>query len=151
MENSVKERIKIFIKSKELTQKAFEQACKLSNGYVNNIRVSISDAVLQRIALSYPDLNPIWVKMGVGEMLLINDRQERVGEQSLKELGQNTDKSVTMPKEVFELIKKQSDTILSQQKTLEYLAQLQNALDRLPEMKKLLDELSDFNKAAKSA
>jgi phage repressor protein C with HTH and peptisase S24 domain len=64
-----KERLLLFIKSKGISQATFEKSCGLSNGYVNNIRVSISDKTLQKIALCYPEINPVWLKMGKGEML----------------------------------------------------------------------------------
>lgn len=66
---TVKDRILKFLEIKGITQKAFEQRCGLSNGYVNNIRVSISDKVLQKIVLSFPELNPVWLRMGEGEIL----------------------------------------------------------------------------------
>ena len=65
---TVKERLIEFIKSEELSQSKFEKLCGLSNGYVNNIRKSIGDTVLQKIVLSFPNINPVWLKMGEGEM-----------------------------------------------------------------------------------
>lgn len=66
---SVKERIIEFIKYRKLSQSSFEKTVGLSNGYVNNIRKSISDTVLQKIALAFEDLNPTWLRMGEGNML----------------------------------------------------------------------------------
>lgn len=66
---SVKDRILQFIALKGISQKAFEERCGLSNGYVNNIRVSISDKTLQKIVLSFPEINPVWLRMGEGDML----------------------------------------------------------------------------------
>lgn len=66
---SVKERLIEFIKYKNLSHSRFEKDVGLSNGYVNNIRKSISDNVLQKIALTYQDLNATWLRMGEGKML----------------------------------------------------------------------------------
>ena len=66
---SVKQRLIEYIKFKNLSQSAFEKIVGLSNGYVNNINKSISDEYLQRITLSFPDLDPVWLRMGIGEML----------------------------------------------------------------------------------
>lgn len=67
--NTIKDRIKSFIKLKSIGQGKFEAACSLSNGYVNNIRVSIQPDKLQKIALQYPELNTGWLMTGEGEML----------------------------------------------------------------------------------
>lgn len=66
---TVKERLLTFIKYLGIGQAKFERECGLSNGYVNNIRVSIQPAKLQSIAQQYPELNPGWLMTGEGEML----------------------------------------------------------------------------------
>ncbi len=68
MEN-VKDRLIRFIKEMNLSQSRFEKTVGLSNGYVNNIRVSIQPKTLQKIALTYPALNTSWLITGEGEML----------------------------------------------------------------------------------
>ena len=75
METTVKERLKIFIKSKNIGQAAFEKAVGLSNGYVNNIRRSIQPDKLQNIARCYPDLNTGWLMTGEGDMLKIGNKR----------------------------------------------------------------------------
>ncbi|GHT46581.1 transcriptional regulator [Bacteroidia bacterium] len=69
MKTTVKERLKEFINSLGIGQGAFERGVGLSNGYVNNIRVSIQPDKLQKIALKYPQLNTGWLMTGEGEML----------------------------------------------------------------------------------
>lgn len=66
---TVKDRLVAFIKAMNLSQSRFEKSVGLSNGYVNNIRVSIQPKTLQKIALTYPDLNTSWLITGEGEML----------------------------------------------------------------------------------
>lgn len=73
METTVKERLIRFIKYKNLSQKKFEESVGLANGYVNNIRRSITDSKLQQIVLTYPELNKSWLLLGEGDMLNIND------------------------------------------------------------------------------
>lgn len=65
----VKSRLRDFLKYKNLGQKAFEAHCGLANGYVNNIRRSITPSKLQQIALCFPELNTGWLITGEGEML----------------------------------------------------------------------------------
>ncbi|HCS21066.1 MAG TPA: hypothetical protein DIW47_10995 [Bacteroidetes bacterium] len=67
---NLKERIKLFISSLAITASEFEKRCGLGNGYVNNIRVSISDQKLEQISKAFPQLNPVWLKMGEGTMLI---------------------------------------------------------------------------------
>lgn len=74
METSVKQRLIHFIKYKGISQGKFEKAVGLSNGFVNNIRVSITPEKLQKISLYFPDLNKSWLLTGEGEML--NQKQE---------------------------------------------------------------------------
>lgn len=69
METTVKERLIQFIKYKGLSQKRFEEAVGLSNGYVNNIRRSVTAEKLQRIARCFPELDKIWLLTGEGKML----------------------------------------------------------------------------------
>ena len=70
METSVKQRLIGFIKHENLSQKKFETLVGLSNGYVNNIRQSISPEKLQSIALCFPNLSLEWLLTGEGDMLL---------------------------------------------------------------------------------
>lgn len=67
--NRVKDRLLEFLQYNGLSQSKFEKKCGLANGYVNNIRRSISPDKLQLIALQFPNLNTGWLLTGEGEML----------------------------------------------------------------------------------
>lgn len=69
MEQTVKERIIIFIKSSNLTQRGFEQAAGLSNGYLKSLRKSPTVDKMQSIIHAFPQLNQDWLLTGEGEML----------------------------------------------------------------------------------
>jgi transcriptional regulator with XRE-family HTH domain len=69
METTVKQRLIAFIKFKHLTQRAFEDSCGMSHGYVANIRKSIGSEYLASIAQQYPELNRDWLLYGEGTML----------------------------------------------------------------------------------
>lgn len=68
---TVKERLIQYLIYKRMSQAAFEKQVGLSNGYVNNIVRSPSDKIIQRITQveEFSDLNPVWLRMGVGDML----------------------------------------------------------------------------------
>ena len=66
---SVKERIITYIKFKKLSQKKFEEAAHLSNGYINSLRHAPSATKLQSILDAFPDINHVWLLTGEGEML----------------------------------------------------------------------------------
>jgi transcriptional regulator with XRE-family HTH domain len=70
MEETVKQRLVKFLKYKELSQKRFEEAVGLSNGYINSLRKSPSATKLQMILGTYPELNQHWLLTGEGEMLV---------------------------------------------------------------------------------
>ena len=66
---SVRERIKFYLKSKNITQEAFSETIGVSKGYVNAIRKSIQPDKLSLIKERYSDLNIDWLLTGEGEMI----------------------------------------------------------------------------------
>jgi len=74
---NIKERLKQFAKYKKIPVSALEEASGLSNGYINNIRNSISDQKLEQITRAFPDLEPIWLRMGVGGMIKSGQAEEK--------------------------------------------------------------------------
>ncbi len=79
MENTVKQRLIRYIKYKSLSQGKFEKKVGLSNGFVNNIRVSISPEKLQKISLQFPELNQSWLLTGEGDMLRQEKHDDKTG------------------------------------------------------------------------
>lgn len=69
MQETVKERLMQFVKFKKLSQKRFEEAVGLSNGYLNSLRKSPTATKLQSIIETFPDLNQQWLLTGEGSML----------------------------------------------------------------------------------
>lgn len=66
---TVKGRLIAYIKYLGIGQGKFEAQCGLANGYVNNIRKSITPEKLQNIARQNPNLNTGWLMTGEGSML----------------------------------------------------------------------------------
>lgn len=67
--HTVKQRLIYFVNYTKTSQRQFEMKCGLSNGYINNIRVSIQPDKIKSISLCYPELNTGWLLTGEGEML----------------------------------------------------------------------------------
>lgn len=66
---SVIDRLKLFIKSKGIGQTKFEEVCNLGRGWVSKIKGSPKDEKLLNIIQQFPDLNTVWLLTGEGEML----------------------------------------------------------------------------------
>lgn len=70
MENqTVKERVKIFCDSKNISIKQFEELCDLSNGYVSSMRKGFGTPKLKNVLHRFPELNREWLLFGEGEMI----------------------------------------------------------------------------------
>ncbi len=68
-EETRKDRLKKFIREQELSIRAFERLCGLSRGYVLSCK-EISQKMVNKINIVYPQLNPSWVLKGEGDMLM---------------------------------------------------------------------------------
>lgn len=69
MEQTIKQRLMLFIEHLGISMNAFERECGLGKRYVANIRKSIQPDTLEKIALTYPQLNKGWLMTGEGTML----------------------------------------------------------------------------------
>lgn len=75
MEETVKERLMMYLKEKNITRTAFEKAAGLSNGYMLQLRNSPGLEKLSRILSAYPDLNRSWLLTGEGNMIKSNEEE----------------------------------------------------------------------------
>lgn len=82
---TVKDRLILYIKHLGTSQRQFEIKCELANGYIKNIRQSITPDKLRKIALYYPELNTGWLMTGEGEMLKSGISQD--GENNTQVIG----------------------------------------------------------------
>ena len=73
----IKERFDSFIRYKGLSRRKFQNAIGVSNSYIQNISKGISNDVLNRISIQYPELNTNWLLTGIGEMLQSAERNEK--------------------------------------------------------------------------
>ena len=66
--NPVRQRLKQFIATQGISEREFCRRIGVSSGYIESIKQSISPKVMQTISMQYPELNPLWLLMGSGEM-----------------------------------------------------------------------------------
>lgn len=66
---TVKERIREFIKYLRISEREFCRRIDVSTSYVNSIRTSVQPDKMKSIAAQFPELNPMWLLTGEGEML----------------------------------------------------------------------------------
>lgn len=69
MEDSVKERLKTFLKKENIKGVDFCMSIGVSNGFISGMRKSIQPDKLKSIAIKYPNLNINWLMTGEGEMI----------------------------------------------------------------------------------
>lgn len=74
----LKERLLQFISYKGTEIAAFERSIGLSNGAVHKMGEGTRNSTIDKISVVYPDLNIIWLKTGVGEMLINEERKEKI-------------------------------------------------------------------------
>ncbi len=118
---TVKDRLVIYIKHLGIGQRKFEIKCGLANGYINNIRQSITPEKLQKIALYNPELNTGWLMTGEGEMLK-SPVQEIKGDNNTQVIGDGN--HVSTPS----TLDKALDEIAAQRRLVE---KSQEQIDRL--------------------
>lgn len=66
---TVQERIRAYIRFKKLSVSEFCRTLDVSTAYVSSMSKSMSLKVIQRISITYPDLNIQWLQTGEGEMI----------------------------------------------------------------------------------
>jgi hypothetical protein len=66
---SEKERLKLFVKSTNLSENAFCLRCNLPRTFISSMKNSFGNDKLNKIVEQFPDLNTIWLRMGEGQML----------------------------------------------------------------------------------
>lgn len=66
----ISERFEQFFKYKGIKRSEFERRCGLSNGYTRNLRDSPKSEKMKDILNAFPEINPVWLQTGEGEMIV---------------------------------------------------------------------------------
>lgn len=91
----VSERVGQYIEKKGISYYAFENSLGASRGSISKAvkeGKSIGSNVLENIMATYPDLNPVWLLTGVGEMFVTNE--EIVTNKSIETFRLKTDRNI---------------------------------------------------------
>lgn len=121
MEGTVKERLKHFIKSEGISEREFCRRVGVGSAYIQSIRRSIMPDTLQQITIQFPRLNPLWLMMGEGEMLLPEEEK----------------KPEAAPSEI--LLKLLDDAQSEKARLLSIIESQQRTIERLTELAKKAD------------
>lgn len=123
METSVKERLKQFIDMLNISEREFCRRIGVSSSYVMSIKKSIQPDKMQAISIHFPELNPLWLLLGQGEMLLSDGKKE--GEQRQNTGGLPSSELLAKLLEEANSEKARLLSIIeSQQRTIESLTEL---------------------------
>lgn len=76
---SVKDRLKLFIVFKNISVREFERKIEAAYGFVGNMSKSTSPEKIMRISNAYPELNVKWLLSGEGEMLRSESQVQNIG------------------------------------------------------------------------
>ncbi|MDP3452888.1 MAG: helix-turn-helix transcriptional regulator [Bacteroidales bacterium] len=111
------ERVKLIEKTYELSTNALAKALNLKSAQtlydIHKGKHGISKELAEKIHAKYLNINPTWLLTGVGDMF--NAKPSNELDKSEKKQGD----TVTMPREVFDMISRLTETILSQQRVIE--------------------------------
>ena len=120
----VKERLSKFIEHKGLSQAKFERACGLANGFVNSVGKSIRGETLNKISVSFSELNRSWLLLGEEPMIKPHEYTGTVPQEQ---------KSPDHPSE--EMIRAQIENKLLREQLAELKEELRKAMEKNAELK----------------
>lgn len=109
---NIKDRLLEYLKTKKISNRAFEIQCGLSNGYVKGLNDSIRPKTLGLITEQFPELNRNWLLTGEGDMIKTN----LVKEENTQSVA--SDDTVTISKDFYELLISQNSILSTQQETI---------------------------------
>ena len=143
METTVKERVILFCRFKNLSIREFEKQCNVSNGYFNNLKNGgIAYNKMLIILESFPELNGDWLATGRGEMLKDDSDGDHItqtvgGDNNGTMIGKNTGKysgkfAGSMP-DISRLIQTNKELLEQNRKSQEQIDRLIGIIERMQE------------------
>lgn len=125
METTVKERLKEFISTLGISEREFCRRVGVGSAFIQSIRKSIMPDTLNKIAIQYPQLNPVWLLLGNGEMLqAVEEVPEDVEPRPSEMLYSLFEEAKQEKARLLSIIESQQRIMESQQRTIENLTEL---------------------------
>ena len=123
MEQTVKERLKVFINYKGLSVNNFEKICSLSQGFVKNIGKTIGTDSIGKILHKFPDLSQNWLINGYGEMIkpeieLGEDGKIHIKKEDRKQPGNEDEITTSELRKEISVLNGRIDSLIYQNKKL---------------------------------
>lgn len=78
MNETVKDRLIIYLRYKKIGQNAFENKAGISRGYISHLKFAPKEEHLTKILRACPDLNRVWLLSGEGSMLVSEPGKDTV-------------------------------------------------------------------------
>lgn len=110
---TVKDRLKHFIKTLGMSVNAFEKKWGTGKSYVNNISKGIGNEHLTNLCNLYPELNLNWLFTGKGSMLLSELENLSENKSNLAKQSENTPRLITH-QDIQKLLIKQKEEFMSE-------------------------------------
>lgn len=105
------DRILQIVEYKESSKRQFYIKTELSNGFLDKVK-DVGASKLEKILNTYPDINPVWLLTGKGEMLISPDGNERSSGSDnvevLKKEIEHLNEKLKDKEEIIRLMKNQS-------------------------------------------
>lgn len=111
---TIRERLKEYIKFTGMSERQFCKTIGVSSSYVNNINKSIQPDKIDSIAMHFPELNTGWILTGEGQMLRQHEENKAT----------STPDFISIPMEVWSVIKNQSESLKSKDQHISELISL---------------------------
>lgn len=117
-ESTVQDRIRQYIDYKNISVRQFEIQSEMYNGFVGNIKRTISNDVVDKIRLVFPDLNKACLLTGEGEMLNTNNTHQNQQAMNQDELIKNLQEQVIYLREELKSKNNQIDQLMESNREL---------------------------------
>lgn len=141
MNESVADRIRLYIKANNLKTKHFEQAAGLTNGYIRSLKTVPGSAKIEAILAAYPDLDREWLMTGKGlAPVLIEEKV--TAEERISSCPDNSSNNLIMEnRRLFDLLERQQDQT---REALEQNKRLIGIIERMQDSIRSVEQKGDM-------
>ena len=77
---TIRDRILVFMRHLNMSPQTFAYKCMLSQAAISNLSENSHDGTFLKIYSAFPELSPLWLKLGKGEMLRPTSKMTEIPE-----------------------------------------------------------------------